>query len=117
MSPVVREVGPVIVVELIGSINIHALRWLNTQFTEWINAGRLFFVFDMNQVTVITSSGIGALIGYSQELKKLGGAMALSSMHQSGKEVKALTKLDSLFKICDTADEAVGFLQEKAAHG
>lgn len=107
MAVSTRQVGGVLVVDLEGPMNLHSLRGLNTHFEGWAKDGLLNLVFNMQDVTLISSSGLGALIGFSQELKKLKGRLVLASMHQSGREVMAITKLDTLFHIYDTVDEAV----------
>lgn len=88
-------------------MNLNSMRWLQDTLDERVAAGELTLVFSLRDVTLISSSGLGALIQFSQEFKSHSGRLALAALHQTGKEVMAITKLDMLFQIFDTVDEAV----------
>ena len=106
-----RKQGRVTVVELEGPMNLHSMRWLSDSLEEWVARAELNLVFSLADVTLISSSGLGVLIQFSQSLKQYNGNLALAALRQGGKEVMAITKLDSLFQIFDTVDEAVQALE------
>lgn len=88
-------------------MNLKSMRWLHDSLEEWVAAGKLRLVLSLRDVTLISSSGLGTLIQFSQDFKSRSGRLALAALHQTGKEVMAITKLDTLFQIYDTVEEAV----------
>ena len=110
-----HKIGPVTVIELEGPMNLNSMRGLQESIEDRVAKGQLAVVFSLRDVTLISSSGLGALIQFSQEFKKRNGRLALAALHQSGKEVMAITRLDTLFQIYDTVEEAVESLKNQAS--
>jgi anti-sigma B factor antagonist len=104
------KIGRVTVLELTGPINLHSMRWLHDALDDFVAEGRLHLVFSLSAVTLISSSGLGALMQFSQEFKRRQGRVALAALRQTGREVMVLTRLDALFQIHDTVDQAVASL-------
>jgi anti-sigma B factor antagonist len=109
-----HQIGPVTVIELEGPMNLNSMRWLQDSLEDRVASGELRLVFSLRDVTLISSSGLGALIQFSQDFKHRKGRLALAALHQTGKEVMAITKLDTLFAIYDTVDDAVASLRDPA---
>ena len=95
-------------------MNLNSMRWLQDSLEEWLAVENPLLVFSLRDVTLISSSGLGALIQFSQDFKNRGGRLALAALHQTGKEVMAITKLDTLFEIYDSVDEAVEELRSQS---
>jgi anti-sigma B factor antagonist len=74
-----------------------------------IEEGRQAIVLDLSGVDFIDSSGLGALVGC---LKRLGqrGDLALAGAKKPVEKVLALTRMDKVFRIFKTTDEAVSTL-------
>jgi anti-sigma B factor antagonist len=83
------------------------------QFKEGIVAyiakGNNTIVLDLSEVTFIDSSGLGALIG---SLKAMGnnGELLLASVHETVSTMFKLTRMDKIFRIFDTPEDAVASL-------
>ncbi len=72
-----------------------------------ISNGNKKFIFDLGGVDWMNSSGLGILIGGLSALRKSGGDLRLSSVTEKIDEVLRITKLDKVFDIYSTTDEAV----------
>lgn len=79
---------------------------LKSTLVDFINGGATRIVLDLTGVEFIDSSGLGAMISI---LKTIGddGDLALCGINQTVMSIFRLTRLDRIFQIHPTADEAV----------
>ena len=56
----------------------------------------------------IDSSGLGALVSISKRIREAGGELRLSGLNEDLRSLFELTKLDTLFTIADTPQQALG---------
>ena len=71
-----------------------------------IDEGQASIVIDLAEVNFLDSSGLGALVAC---LKRVGqrGDLAIAGAGKPVAKVLALTRMDKVFRIFDTADDAV----------
>jgi len=62
-------------------------------------------VLDLDDVNMITSSGIGIFLNINQSLKS---QLRLAAANEEVKKVLELTKVTSVIKLYDTIDQALG---------
>jgi len=80
---------------------------LKEKVLESLEAGDLKFVFDFAATGYIDSSGLGVLVSVSKKIREAGGALRLAGLNEDLAMLFELTKLDTLFKICDTTKAAL----------
>lgn len=86
-----------------------------TQFkstmVDFINKGANRIILDLSQVNFVDSSGLGSIVSI---LKTLGedGELVLCGINQTVMSLFKLTRLDRIFRIFPTADEAVASFPE-----
>lgn len=68
-------------------------------------------VVDLPHTNFFSSSFIGLLLTMSRQLEKRGGSFGLSSLTPYCKELIEMTRMDVLWAVCDTLDEAIQHLQ------
>jgi len=83
---------------------------LKTALTNEIEAGRSRLVLDLGKVSFIDSTGLGALVGL---LKRVGmrGELVVCGVQPAVEQMFRLTRMDRVFRIFRTADEAVAQLE------
>lgn len=64
-------------------------------------------MINLDKVSYIDSSGIGALISSLSNLKKYQGGLKICNVSGSVRKVFELTKLTSFFEIYDSEQEAI----------
>lgn len=74
---------------------------------EGLDRGERKFVIDCTQTGYIDSSGLGALVSLSKKVREQGGELRIAGLNEDLRALFALTKLDTLFHISPTADEAL----------
>jgi anti-sigma B factor antagonist len=100
LSIVVREVGPVSVVEPKGFINAHTVRQFEGALEEVVQAGRYAILLNCRQLNYISSAGLGAIMGLIETVRDRGGDIQLCNLQ------------DNVFAIFDT----LGFTQLYKVH-
>ena len=65
------------------------------------------FVIDFTNTGYIDSSGLGALVTMSKQVREHGGELRIAGLNDDLRALFELTKLDTLFTISDTADQAL----------
>ena len=65
------------------------------------------FVLDFSGTGYIDSSGLGALVSLARKVREEGGDLRLSGLNEDLRSLFELTKLDTLFAIADTRDQAL----------
>jgi len=77
-----------------------------TAVSPFLNAVAEFLI-DFSKTGYIDSSGLGALVSISKKIREQGGELRLSGLNEDLRSLFELTKLDTLFAIADTSDQAL----------
>ncbi|HMU13975.1 MAG: STAS domain-containing protein [Bacteroidetes bacterium] len=67
-------------------------------------------ILDMSQLQYMNSTGLNILISVLSRTRKGGGETLISGMSTGVKQLFTVTKLDTVFTIKDTVEEALGSL-------
>ena len=80
-----------------------------TQMGVLINEGQALFVLDLSEVDFVDSSGLGAIVA---SLKMLGGKgdLVIASAGEKVMKLFKLTRMDRVFQVFPTSDEALAQL-------
>ena len=97
-----REGG--VVFQVSGEINISTSPELKKQFEKQPSAK---IVVDLEKVTYIDSSGLATLVEILKKTKQQSGSLALSGLSAKVRSLFEITKLDKLFSIVPSQEEAV----------
>jgi anti-anti-sigma factor len=79
---------------------------IETAVSELIAGGCRKFIFDLAGVTHIDSTGIGRFIAALNLVMKVRGSLFLTSAVGQVRESFRVTRLDTIFKFCDSVDAA-----------
>ena len=97
----------VTVVDVEGQLIVGNRQELKQKVLEHLEAGDRKFVIDFSDTGYIDSSGLGVLVSLSKKIREQGGELRLSSLNEDLRTLFELTKLDTLFRIADTRDQAL----------
>ena len=97
----------VTVVSVDGQLIVANRNELKQKVIDAMESGGTKFVFDFDQTGYIDSSGLGVLVSVSKKIREAGGDLRLAGLNEDLRMLFELTKLDTLFKISDTTDQAV----------
>src|ERR671913_213438 len=72
-----------------------------------LERGERRLLVDFSRTGYIDSSGLGALVSISKRVREAGGELRLSGLNEDLRSLFELTKLDTLFAIADTPQQAL----------
>lgn len=101
-----RDVGAVRVVRLAGALDAVASGEVRKQLSELVRDGAMRLVIDMEGVSRIDSTGLGALVTTLKASRDRGGELVLAALTPAVRTVVELTRLHRVFDIYDDADSA-----------
>ena len=103
-----REVEGVSVVALDGRIVLgEESNALREKLKSLIAEGKKKIVLNMDNIKYIDSSGLGALVAAHCSAKTQGASLRLCHLGSKFQEVMQITKLLTVFEVCDTEAAAV----------
>jgi len=103
----VTRTGGVTLVEVEGQLIVGNRQELKQKVLEHLEKGDRKFVIDFANTGYIDSSGLGVLVSLSKKIREQGGELRLSSLNEDLRTLFELTKLDTLFRITDTKEQAL----------
>ena len=98
----------VAVFQVNGEINISTSPDFKKQFEKQSSKK---IVVDLEKVTYIDSSGLATLVEILKRTKSQGGMLGLAGMSDKVRSLFEITKLDKLFLLFKTQDEAVNHVK------
>ena len=97
----------VVVVAVDGQLIVGNRQELKQKLLDAIDGGGRKFVIDFTRTGYIDSSGLGVLVSLSKKIREQGGELRLAGLNEDLQTLFELTKLDTLFAITKTPEEAL----------
>ena len=97
----------IVILEIVGEIDLYNAPEIKDIISKLIEERSYNVIIDLEKVSYIDSSGIGALISSLSNLKKYHGGLKIINVYASVRKVFELTKLTSFFEIYDSEKEAI----------
>jgi anti-sigma B factor antagonist len=102
---------PVAVIGLYGElIDRQQSMELMDLINRLMEEGHTRFVMELSELKYMNSTGLNVLINVLTKSRKNGGDLVISGISRKVQELLVVTKLNSVFTVTDTADEAVARL-------
>jgi anti-sigma B factor antagonist len=102
-----RDAGGVTVVKVDGQLIVGNRQELKDLVFAALDKGERRILIDFSQTGYIDSSGLGALVSISKRVREAGGELRLSGLNEDLRSLFELTKLDTLFAIAETPQQAL----------
>lgn len=102
-----RTKDDVVILDIAGEIDLYNAPEIKDIISSLIEEKKFNVIINLEKVTYIDSSGIGALISSLSNLKKYQGGLKIINVFASVRKVFELTKLTSFFEIYDSEEQAI----------
>jgi anti-sigma B factor antagonist len=102
-----RDGSGVTVVTVEGQLIVGNRQELKDLVGAALEKGERRILIDFSQTGYIDSSGLGALVSISKRVREAGGELRLSGLNEDLRSLFELTKLDTLFAIAETPQQAL----------
>lgn len=93
-----------------GEIDIASAPELKKIFDKLISQKTPKILIELSKVTYVDSSGLATLVGILKNMRSYGGKMRLAGLSPKIKSLFEITKLDKLFEIMASEEEAIAGL-------
>lgn len=84
------------------------------EFGTMFDNGENTFLIDLSDLELISSSGLSLIIGMLTKTRNAGGDLAICGVSAKVRELLIMTRLDSVFKIHGSVEEAIGHFNSKS---
>lgn len=95
------------VLPLEGEIDLHVSPRISTSIATMVAEKPKQIVVDLSKVSYIDSSGLAVLIEGMQNVAGYGGKFALAGLQDAVRPIFEIARLDQVFRIFPTVDEAL----------
>lgn len=92
-------------IELSGVLNQNNTSQLLEKVHDLLSRQIKIILIDMNEVSFMTSSGIGALVAALKAVHAVGGELYICSLSEQAKTIFNLTKMGQIFKPLENRQE------------
>ena len=104
---VTKGSGGVTVVQVDGQLIVGNRHELKDLVQAALERGERRLLVDFSRTGYIDSSGLGALVSISKKVRESGGDLRLAGLNEDLRSLFELTKLDTLFTITETPEQAL----------
>ena len=102
-----KDQSGVAVLQVEGQLIVGNRQELKDLVQAALDRGERRLLIDFSRTGYIDSSGLGALVSVSKKVREDGGQLRLAGLNEDLRSLFELTKLDTLFAIADTRDQAL----------
>ena len=99
--------GNVLVLSLKGNLDAITVPELKPEIDNIVSERKTAVVVDLSGLTLIDSSGVGAIVSLCKRVRALSGDVKVAGVTAQPKEIFRLLRLDRAFDIHPTIEEAV----------
>jgi anti-sigma B factor antagonist len=103
----IKDQSGVAVLQVEGQLVVGNRQELKDLVQAALDRGERRLLIDFSRTGYIDSSGLGALVSISKRIREAGGELRLSGLNEDLRSLFELTKLDTLFSIADTPQQAL----------
>lgn len=107
MPFVLETAGEVLVVAVVGQLVVGNRQEFKQTVLHEVEKGTRRILVDFTDTGYVDSSGLGALVSLNKRLREAGGELRLTALNEDMRTLFELTRLDTLFKLYGTRDEAL----------
>jgi len=94
------------VIKLKGNLDALTAPELKPTIDELVANKQVKVIFNLQELTLIDSSGVGAIVSLFKRVRMLGGDVKIACLANQPKEIFRLLRLDRAFDLFDTVEEA-----------
>lgn len=100
------------IVEIEGEVDLYSSPELRNVLLNLTKSKTSAILIDLEKVKYMDSSGVATLVEALQQAKKYDGALKLGNLRDAVKDVFELSRLDKVFDIYETIEEAKRAFEE-----
>ncbi|MBM4047428.1 MAG: STAS domain-containing protein [Planctomycetes bacterium] len=107
-----KKIGDITVFTLDGGLGLDNYREFSRRMDTLISPERKKVIIDLDQLTYLSSWGIGILVSVAGKIRKVGGVVKFANLHSEIAGVLHVMRMDKVLDIYPSVDDAVASLHE-----
>ncbi|HOW57129.1 MAG TPA: STAS domain-containing protein [Smithellaceae bacterium] len=104
----VKNVGDVKIINILPRVDAYNAKELEDGLNDLLTGGAKKLICNFEKNEYISSAGLRVFLAVLKSMKNSGGEIVLCSLQQSVQNIFDISGFSRLFKIFNTADEALG---------
>ncbi|MHC4663677.1 MAG: anti-sigma factor antagonist [Planctomycetota bacterium] len=108
----INETEKAVITRIIGAVDGTTNTEFESKLAGILKSGVKYLILNLSGVTYINSSGMGALIKFTDSYRSIGGEIALVSIPKKVVALFDMLGLISIFRIFDIDERALGYLRK-----
>jgi len=102
-----KEANGITTYEIKGDIDINSSPDIREAFETGVKNKAMKILVNLNSVSYVDSSGLATLVEMLKKTRVYGGKLRISNLAPKVKSLFEITKLEKLFEIFETEEEAI----------
>lgn len=103
----VTDIGPVKVFRLDGNLDTNTSSEAQEHLSHQINEGATKVLVNLEKVDFVSSAGLRVLLATAKQLGTVGGALRISDLNETVKEVFEISGFSTILDVFSTETEAL----------
>ena len=99
-----EQTGKFAIIEVAGEVDLYSSPKIRKEIVDFINKKLPVIIIDLSGVSYMDSSGVATMVEGLQLTERYDGKFYLCGLQSMVREVFALSRLDTVFKIFDDLD-------------
>ncbi|PJZ46458.1 STAS domain-containing protein [Leptospira brenneri] len=101
----------IVVLKLFGNLDMLNAGILKERIKESASQEEHKFIFDLEGVSFIDSSGFGLIMSLNDKLTELGGGLRIVNVSKTIRQIFRISKISSVIQIFESTEEAINSFQ------
>ncbi|ABZ93015.1 anti-sigma factor antagonist [Leptospira biflexa] len=97
----------IVVLKLFGNLDMLNAGILKERIKESASQSEHRFIFDLEGVSFIDSSGFGLIMSLNDKLTELGGGLRIVNVSKTIRQIFRISKISSVIQIFESTEEAI----------
>jgi anti-sigma B factor antagonist len=107
MNILQKDINGIVSYEIKGDIDINSSPEIRDSFEKVLKNKAMKVLVNLNGVSYVDSSGLATLVEMLKKTRSYGGKLRISNLEPKVKSLFEITKLEKLFEIFETAEDAI----------
>ena len=113
LETALKDIDGFVVVEVSGEVDVYTATALREALNEVVDNGQNHVIVNMEHVKYMDSSGFGTLLSVMKRVRPDGGSVNLVSCNNAIDRMLKITRLNTVFRMHGSLDEAISNLKEQ----
>lgn len=99
--------GAALIIYLQGRLDVHKSLEVEQEINEMIEKGESKLLFNLKDLSYLSSSGLRVFIATLRKLKEIGGVLKIAEIQSNVAKIFKIVEFDDIFEMYNGMDEAL----------